>query len=351
MATSIVDLEEGYFRALHEVIMETKRALRDVSCIDAHYVCQVVTVMSSWQEAVQTAASHMEGIDTTIYLARHKDMQKVTREYVVAVVKAREEHNAAHTVEEEAWRQALKDNDYGDPVVRLLHITRTAACTQCEKAVDAFLSSIKKTLQKHMPMHAHGPLISNALSTAFQFQMSVWCMIGKECICLVRAKHSDWCDLASIVQAIVKTFPKNCALMFPLLPPPLVASFSTTFRPQLSDDDDNNDAADNYGAGSSFHRFDSSLLAPTEGTLAEQVTPTCPLPYFMGEPSVYQLTPRSHPVALSARLQMTMRNVAHSWVMTIWTWGIRPMTREMARRIPPVTRPYPTPPSLSYDRR
>ena len=68
MASSIVDLEDGYFKALHKVIMETKRALRDVSRIDAHYVSQVITVMSSWQEAVQTTASHMEGVDTTIYL-------------------------------------------------------------------------------------------------------------------------------------------------------------------------------------------------------------------------------------------------------------------------------------------
>ena len=73
MAASIVDLEDGYFKALHEVIMETERALWDVSRIDAHYVSQVVTVMSSWQEAVQTAASHMEGVDTTIYLAHHED--------------------------------------------------------------------------------------------------------------------------------------------------------------------------------------------------------------------------------------------------------------------------------------
>ena len=50
--------------------------------------------MSSWQEAVQTAVSHMEGVDTTIYLARHEDAQKGTREYVVAVMKAREEHEA-----------------------------------------------------------------------------------------------------------------------------------------------------------------------------------------------------------------------------------------------------------------
>ena len=176
--------------------------------------------MSSWQEVVQTPASHMEGVDTTIYLACHEDARKVTREYVVAVMKAREEHDAAHVVEEEAQKQALKDDDYGDPVVRLLHITQTAAHAQCEKAVDAFLSSIKKTLQKHVPAHAQGPLISNALSTTFQFQMSVWHMIGEECICPVWAKHSDWCGLAGIVQAIVETFPKNCALMFPLPPPP-----------------------------------------------------------------------------------------------------------------------------------
>ena len=73
MATSIVDLEDRYFRALHEAIMETERALWDVSRIDAHYVSQVVMVMSSWQEAVQTAASHMEGVDTTIYLVHCED--------------------------------------------------------------------------------------------------------------------------------------------------------------------------------------------------------------------------------------------------------------------------------------
>ena len=115
MAASIVDLEDGYFRALQEVTLETERALRDVSRIDAHYVSQVVTVMSSWQEVVQTTASHMEGIDTTSYLARREDARKATREYVVAVVKAREERNAAHAVEEEAWRQALKDDDHRDP--------------------------------------------------------------------------------------------------------------------------------------------------------------------------------------------------------------------------------------------
>ena len=73
MAASIVDLEDRYFKALHEVIVETERALQDVSCINAHYVSQVVMVMSSWKEVVQTAASHMEGVDTTIYLAHCED--------------------------------------------------------------------------------------------------------------------------------------------------------------------------------------------------------------------------------------------------------------------------------------
>ena len=271
MAISRVDLEDGYFKALHEVIVETKRALRDMSHIDAHYVSQVITIMSSWQEVVQAAASHMEGIDTTIYLVRREDARRVTKEYVAAVVKAREERDAAHAGEREARKQALKDNNHGDPVVRLLRVTWTMARAQCEKAVDAFLSSIKKTLQNHVPVHAQGPLISNTLSTAFQFQMSVWHMIGEECICPMRVKHSDWCGMAGIVQAIVETFPKNCALMFPPPPPPSVASFSTTFRPQSSDNDDDDD--DNYGAGSSFCRFDSSLSAPACGDLSRTGCP------------------------------------------------------------------------------
>ena len=51
-----------------------------------------------------------------------------------------------------------------------------------------------------------------------------------------------------------------------------MASFSTTFRPQSSDDDDNNDA-DNYGTSSSFRRFDSSLLAPARGDLSRTGCP------------------------------------------------------------------------------
>ena len=95
----------------------------------------------------------------------------------------------------------------------------------------------------------------------------------------MRMKHSNWCGMAGIVQAIVKTFPKNCALMFPLPPPPSVASFSTSFRPQSSEDDDNDD--DNYGAGSSFRRFDSSLPAPPGGDLGKAGRPymSTPLPH------------------------------------------------------------------------
>ena len=123
MAASIVDLEDGYFKALQEVIVETEWALRDMSWINAHYVSQVITVMSSWQEVVQTTASHMEGVDTTIYLVHHEDTRKATQEYVAAVVKAREECDAAHAVEQGVQRQALKDDDHGDPIVRLLHVT------------------------------------------------------------------------------------------------------------------------------------------------------------------------------------------------------------------------------------
>ena len=182
MANSIMGLEEGYFKALCEVIDETERALRDVSCIDVHYVSQVVTVMSSWQEAVQTAASHMEGVDLTTYLARLEDMRRATHEYVKAVVQAHEERDATHAVEHEKQKEAIQANDLEDPVVRLLHVTRKAARVHCERAVDVFIDSIKATLRKDIPTHAQGPLIANALSTAFQFQMAIWQMIGEECV-------------------------------------------------------------------------------------------------------------------------------------------------------------------------
>ena len=42
-----MDLEDGFFKALREVIIKTERALWDISRIDTHYVSQVVMVMAS----------------------------------------------------------------------------------------------------------------------------------------------------------------------------------------------------------------------------------------------------------------------------------------------------------------
>ena len=72
MAQCITDLEDRYFLALREVIPRTEKALHDISHIDSHYVSLVVTVMASWQEAVQATTSHMETTDTAIYFA-HRD--------------------------------------------------------------------------------------------------------------------------------------------------------------------------------------------------------------------------------------------------------------------------------------
>ena len=124
----------------------------------------------------------MEGVDTTTYLAHREDARRATHEYIKEVIQAHEECDATHKEEQKKWIEAIKADDFEDPVFHLLHVTRKVARTQAEKAVDAFLSSIKSTLHKHIPTHAQGPLIANTLSTAFQFQMSVWHMIGEGCV-------------------------------------------------------------------------------------------------------------------------------------------------------------------------
>ena len=97
---------------------------------------------------------------------------------------------------------------------------------------------------------------------AFQFQMAIWWMVGEECVRPIRTRHSDWCNLAGIVQAIVETFPKNCALMFPIIPM-LVAtpSFTSTFKPASSDEDEDNDT---LGGGRDFRRFETSTPMPVD---------------------------------------------------------------------------------------
>ena len=130
--------------------------------------------------------------------------------------------------------------------------------------MQAFLRHIDDALHKHMPIHAQGPLVANALSMTFQFQMAIWRMVGEECVRPVRAKHSDWCGLAGIVQAIVETFPQNCMLMFPPAPPvapvpqaSFSATFSSTFWPTSSEDGDDDDD-DTVGVGGDFPRFGTS---------------------------------------------------------------------------------------------
>ena len=252
MAESLMDLEDGYFKALWEVIIKMERALWDVSCIDAHYVSQVVTVIASWQEALQTTVTHMENADLTIYLARREDARRVTREYVAAVIKACEEHDTTHANETEVQKKAIKSSDPKDPVIHLLDATRRPAHAQAERAVDAFLKKIKKTLCKHIPVAAQGPLITKTLSTAFQFQMSMWWMVGNECIWPLWVKHSDWCGMAGVVQAIVETFPNNCTIMFPQALSS-AESFSATFRLASSEEEDDDEPI-NRG----IHRFESS---------------------------------------------------------------------------------------------
>ena len=308
MANSIMGLEEGYFKALCEVIEETERALQDVSRIDAHYISRVVTVMSSWQKAIQTAASHMEGVDLTTYLAHLEHTQRATHEYVGAVVQAHEECDATHAVEHEKRKEVIKANDLEDPIVRLLHVTRKVAHVHCEKAVDVFIDSIKATLYKHIPTHAQGPLIANAPSMAFQFQMAVWWMVGEECVCPIRTRHSDWCILAGIVQAIVETFPKNCALMFPIIPMPVATpSFTSTFKPASSDEDEDNDT---LGGGRDFRRFETSTPMPVDSGVEVPVglvglPPSCLVRCPMVAPLSWRLTTLKHPVKLHPSLQLS----------------------------------------------
>ena len=223
--------------------------------------------MASWQEAVQTAVTHLENAN----LGR-EDMQRATREYMATVIKAREEHDAAHAKETEAHKEAIKTGNPKDPVVRLLEATCWAACAQAVRAMDTFLKKIKEALHKHVPVSVQGPLIVNAMSTAFQFQMSMWQMVGNECVHPLRMKHSDWCGLAGMVQAIVDTFPNNCAIMFPQALAPVV-SFSATFRPASSKEEDEDD--NSFGRG--IRRFDSSgedLDAKDARNIKKGLTPT-----------------------------------------------------------------------------
>ena len=184
----------------------------------------------------------------------------MTKEYVTKVIKAHEECDASHTKESKKQKQVVKADNPEDPVIRLLEATCQAVRVQANRAIDAFLNKIKETLRKHVPISAQAPLIANSLSTCMQFKMSIWQMIWNECIRPMRTQHSDWWRLAGIVQAIINTFPNNCTIMFPCALSPNV-TFSGTFQPASSEDEDNDGDSVSHGTG--FRQFDQGSPMPS----------------------------------------------------------------------------------------
>ena len=177
-------------------------------------------------------------------------------------------------------------------------------------------------------------------------------MVDKECIRPVWAKHSDWCGLAGIVQAIVVTFPKNCALMFPpALPPPSVASFSSTFRLQSSDNDNDDD---NYDTGTSFCRFDSSLSTSTHGDpsgTGQTGSPFTSTPLLQGG-GAFRLSsdPKEPPSSSLGTAPDEDKECGSLLGDDNFDMGQEADDKEDGKKDPTGDESYPTPPSSSYYR-
>ena len=138
-------------------------------------------------------------------------------------------------------------------------------------------------------------------------------MVGDKCIRPLRAKHSDWCGMAGVVQAILETFPNNCAIMFPQAPSS-AESLSTTFRPVSSEEDDDDEPI-NRG----IHRFKLSTPHPLVMGAAILAVHwhSPPLLYSMEGISSCQATERSHPAVLSVHHHWKVRTLGCShWAKT-----------------------------------
>ena len=182
------------------------------------------------------------------------------KKYVAEVIRAREECDAAHPKENEAQKQTIRNSDTEDPVICLLDATCWAVRLQAKRAVDAFLNKIKETLHRHVPVIDQGSPIANALSTCMQFQMSIWRMIG------------DWVHLPPPGETLwlVQTcrhhsshsqdVPKQLCHHVSPAPVPK-ASFSSTFQPMSSGDED--DEGGCFGCWSGLRRFDQDSPMPS----------------------------------------------------------------------------------------
>ena len=138
-------------------------------------------------------------------------------------------------------------------------------------------------------------------------------MVGKKCVRPLRAKHSNWCGMASIIQAIVETFPNNCVIMFPQAPAP-VETFSTTFRLVSSEKEDDDDVI-----GPNIRRFDAGTPAPSSvgcGNSSDVPHSRPPLCLTEGISSC-QVTGRRRPAVLLVCLHRGVINTRHyQWTKT-----------------------------------
>ena len=83
-------------------------------------------------------------------------MQRATKEYVTAVIQAREECDAAHAQEKEVRKQAIKTSNNEDPTVRLLKTTCQAARVQANQYIEGALSSLGSgTTNSECPKHSY----------------------------------------------------------------------------------------------------------------------------------------------------------------------------------------------------
>ena len=140
MNNSLEHLERGYFNCFHETVKATWEVLADINEIDATYVDMVLTVMAKWQKDVTLAITDMYTVGCVVWDAKHNAIDEATRKFGEMCKASHIKHAAAH----EARQRAVVEGDEKDPVIKLLDRVLVKMRKAVNKAMEAFLGSLRK---------------------------------------------------------------------------------------------------------------------------------------------------------------------------------------------------------------
>ena len=193
------------------MVKATQEVLADINEINTTYIDMVLTAMAKWQKDVTLAITDMYTDDCVVWDAKHNAIDEATQKFGETCEASRIKRAAAR----EAHQKAVVAGDKKDPVIELLDRVLVKMRQVANKAMENFQKQFEEALVPCMPAEHLPILVSNAYNTVSQFGMTIWRMVGDECIMPMRHDYLMNHGLASVMQHALEKVPSTCMRIVP----------------------------------------------------------------------------------------------------------------------------------------